>query len=231
MVRQKFCQKENMQRLHTILDTKRALVIIVPTLCPDIDAKAPADSDLHRCVHRCFRRHITVTSSGRCGVPNHRQFDSLFNGISGLASRNTSIGHNAGLLWVESFSQRWISSQRANDAERVSISWRHHDKRFRVLVPRSSAISKWPASCLISTYPAVVKIEKHKQCKDFLIYSRIRNCNNNSSKSSRWETISYCLTDSTTSANDLESQRRWTRTPDDIDQPTVFLMANVVSDK
>ena len=60
------------------------------------------------------------------GVSNHRRLDCLLNRLFGRRSKKTSKLRVNGLCEGNPSVTRGISSQRASNAESVSIWWRHH---------------------------------------------------------------------------------------------------------
>ena len=68
-------------------------------------------------------RNITMTSHKRHVVPNHRSLDCLVNGLSGPTSKKDQSPHYCGQFTGD----REFPAQRANNAEKASIWWRHHE--------------------------------------------------------------------------------------------------------
>ena len=69
--------------------------------------------------------HYKVTSNEHEGVSNHLQFDCLFNSLLRLTTKKPS---NSTLLgFCDGIDTNGFPSQRASNAEIVSISWSHHD--------------------------------------------------------------------------------------------------------
>ena len=65
----------------------------------------------------------------RYGVPNHQRLDSLLNRLFGRRSKKTSNFRDTGLCEGNSPVTGEFPSQRASNAENISIWWRHHDHR------------------------------------------------------------------------------------------------------
>ena len=62
----------------------------------------------------------------RNGVSNHRRLDCLLNRLFSHSTKKISKVRVTGLCGEN----RWFPAQRASNAEKVSIWWRHHDKPF-----------------------------------------------------------------------------------------------------
>ena len=67
------------------------------------------------------RRH-----NGRDGISNHRRFDCLLNRLFSRRSKKTSKFRVTGFCEGNSLMTGQFPSQRASNAENVSIWWRHH---------------------------------------------------------------------------------------------------------
>ena len=72
---------------------------------------------------------LQLRHSERDDVSNHRRFDCLLIGLFRRRSKRTSKLHKG-----ESTGDQWFPSQKASNAESVSIWWRHHDVGY-VLCP------------------------------------------------------------------------------------------------
>ena len=73
--------------------------------------------------------YITMTSNGSDGVSNHQPDDCLLNRLFGRRTKKTLKLHVSGLCAGNSLVTGEFPSQRASNAENVSIWWRHHDSR------------------------------------------------------------------------------------------------------
>ena len=78
------------------------------------------------------------------GVSNHRRFDCLLSRLFGFRSENTSKLRVTGLCVGNSPVTGGFPSQRASDAENVSIWWRHHDG---VMIYANMILPKMFLSC------------------------------------------------------------------------------------
>ena len=85
------------------------------------------------CVLKLYKCEPFLTSSlqwcqnERDGVSNYQPHDCLLNCLFRCRSKKTSKLHIIGLCEGNSPVTREFPSQRASDAENVSIWWRHHD--------------------------------------------------------------------------------------------------------
>ena len=68
----------------------------------------------------------------RHGVSNYRRLDYLFNGLCRWGSKKTSKRRGTGLCEGNSPVTGEFPSQRASNAENVSIWWRHHESKHDV---------------------------------------------------------------------------------------------------
>ena len=74
----------------------------------------------------------TLTSNEHQGVSDHRSFERLFNNLFGLTSKKYQRSALLPLCEGKPPMTGEFPSQRASNAESVSISWHHHGPRFSV---------------------------------------------------------------------------------------------------
>ena len=72
--------------------------------------------------------------NGRDGVSNHRRLDFLLNRLFRRRSTKTSNLRVTGLCEGNPPVTSWLPSQRASNAENVSIWWRHHVWQIRMQI-------------------------------------------------------------------------------------------------
>ena len=77
-----------------------------------------------------IRRTLHWHHNERDGISNHRRLDVLFNRLFRRSPKKTSKLRVTGLCEGNSLVTGEFPSQRASNAENVSICWRHHDYCF-----------------------------------------------------------------------------------------------------
>ena len=116
----------------------------------------------------CFwRRGSTPTSNIYQDYLIHQPLDCLFSSIHRLTSEEKSKFHITGPLGGESTGNWWFLSQRASDAESVSISWRHHEINILKLLIFFT---------ISNPLCGDLSFKKHKNTFPLSIISRHRDC-------------------------------------------------------
>ena len=82
----------------------------------------------------------------RDGVSNHRRLDCLLKRFFQAQIEESIKAPRPRPLWGESTVDRWFPSQRASNAENVSIWWRHHDHSWLLLPLLLAWTSCWTSS-------------------------------------------------------------------------------------
>ena len=79
----------------------------------------------------------------RAGVSNHQPHDCLLNRLFRPRSKKTSKLRVTGLCAGNSPGTGEFPAQMTNNAENVSIWWRHHDYAHAIICPLSSDLLHW----------------------------------------------------------------------------------------
>ena len=91
----------------------------------------------HRCiprVHDTDRYTILWGHNELDGISNHQPYDCLLNRLFGRRSKKTSKLRVTGLWEGNSPVSGEFPAQQASNAENVSFWWRHHDKRWQMVL-------------------------------------------------------------------------------------------------
>ena len=108
-----------------MLVTRQSLQVNKGRHCSVVSSNRQTAVDAFRCG---FWWDITVTLHEHHGISDHQQLDCLFNSEIMLTSKGTSSSVLLPLCEGNPLVTSGFPSQRATNAENVSISWHHHDE-------------------------------------------------------------------------------------------------------
>ena len=116
--------------------------------------------------HPCWSCCIAVTGYKRNGGSNHRQIDCVINNLFTLKSKDISKLHITSILSAGPLVNGEFFSQSDSNARNISIAWRHHDMRSRVILNHVTTLRwKWTSlhKSLILIYSDTCNIAKNNQ--------------------------------------------------------------------